>query len=94
MSIPQSVFNSPSPTLHTLKQIIDRRDQVIPGGSSIQKLIGLTPLLVEHHGHASVEGGARRRHLMDEEFGVDDSFNDLSLAAGDVSVQVVRNSNR
>lgn len=72
-----------------VRQIIDRRDQVIPGGASVQKLIGQTPLLVEHQGHAN-----RRRFVDDDEFGVDDSFNDLSLAVGDVSVQVVRNSNR
>lgn len=57
----------------------------------MQKLIGTTPLLVKHHSVRRYgDSSASQRAASD--FDVDDSFNDMSLAVGDISVQVVHNS--
>lgn len=72
-------------------QIIDKRNQVIPGGVTVQKLIGTTPLVVKHLGQY-VDGSVDGSWQAARDFDVDDSFNDMSIAVGDVSVQVVQNS--
>lgn len=70
-------------------QIIDKRHLVCPGGPKMQHLIGTTPLVVVHHGQYNTSEGVREPQL-----DVDDSFMDMSLAVGDLSLKVVQNSKR
>lgn len=61
---------------------------MIPGGASVQRLIGLQPLVVEHHGQFGNSSGSSGA-----DYG-DDTLHDMSVACGDVSVQVVHNCKR
>lgn len=70
-------------------QIVDNRHIVTPGGKSVQKLIGNAPLIIRHDGRLKSNLPASNRVEQQEE-----SFSDLSMMSGDISVQVVRDVNR
>lgn len=69
-------------------QIIDNRVVVTPGGKSIQKLIGTQPLVIRHDGKVKGHNQVRPK------VGFEDSLADLSVASGDISVQVVQDVHR
>lgn len=70
-------------------QIVDNRRIVTPGGKSVQKLIGNAPLVIRHDGRLKSNLPASKRLEEPEE-----SFSDLSIMSGDISVQVVHDVNR
>lgn len=72
----------------------DTRNTKIPGGAKVQKILGSTPVLIRHDGQSSNIMRHAPRHRPDDSFTVDDSFADLSLVPGDVSVQVIRQVER
>ncbi|XP_055311104.1 uncharacterized protein LOC129573932 [Sitodiplosis mosellana] len=72
------------------RKIIDHRHIVTPGGKSVQKLIGNPPLIIRHDGKMKSHG--HQAHAQAPPF--EDSLADLSVASGDISVQVVRDVHR
>lgn len=70
-----------------------RTPNKMPGGQKINRLIGkTTPTVVKHEGRLKMhEKGAKLNAANNT---VDQSFADLSLMSGDVSVRVVKNVNR
>lgn len=74
------------------KQEYDSRTpRKIPGGEKVQKLIGNnTPTVVKHEGR--YKSGVNVRINADDT--VDESFANLSVASGDVSIRVVKDLNR
>lgn len=59
-----------------------------PGGKSVQKLIGNTPLVIRHDGKIKNYNGGTRVPVQQH---FDESLSDLSMvSSGDISVQVVQ----
>lgn len=69
---------------------MDNRHIVTPGGKSVQKLIGNAPLVIRHDGRLKSNLPAPKRIEGPQE----ESFSDLSMMSGDISVQVVHDVNR
>lgn len=69
--------------------MIDHRYKVTPGGKSVQKLIGNQPLVIRHDGKIKGHNSshATKPHL-------EESLSDISIASGDISVQVVQDVHR
>lgn len=59
----------------------------IPGGKSVQKLIGNQPLIIRHDGRYKTGQNVVERPM-------EESLSDLSVLSGDVSVQVVHDVHR
>ncbi|XP_031630583.1 uncharacterized protein LOC116345405 [Contarinia nasturtii] len=72
------------------RKIIDQRHMVTPGGQSVQKLIGPAPLVIRHDG--KVKSQQNQGRAVAQMF--EDSLADLSIASGDISVQVVQDVHR
>lgn len=64
---------------------------VIPGGKSVHKLIGNAPLVIRHDGKVK-SGHANQASTRAQP--LEDSLADLSVASGDISVQVVQDVHR
>lgn len=62
---------------------------VTPGGKSVQKLIGNQPLVIRHDGKIKSNNSQPASQPLFE-----DSLSNLSMASGDVSVQVVQDVQR
>lgn len=69
-------------------QIIDHRQIVTPGGKTVKKLIGNVPLVIRH------EGKVKSHNDVYEQNFEESCLADLSMASGDISVQVVRDVHR
>lgn len=69
-------------------QIIDHRYIVTPGGKTVKKLIGNVPLVIRHEGKVKSHDDVDKQQLEESCFG------DLSMASGDISVQVVKDVHR
>lgn len=66
-----------------------------PGGKSVHKLIGNAPLVIRHDGHrhdGKVKSHGMQAHT--KPYQLEDSLADLSMASGDISVQVVHDVHR
>lgn len=63
---------------------------VTPGGKSVHKLIGNAPLVIRHDGKVKSHGN--QAYTKPNPF--EDSLADLSMASGDISVQVVQDVHR
>lgn len=61
-----------------------------PGGKSVHKLIGNAPLVIRHDGKVKSHG--MQAHT--KPYQLEDSLADLSMASGDISVQVVQDVHR
>lgn len=73
-------------------KIYDARTPIkMPGGEKVHKLIGNhTPTVIKHEGHFKSYANVP----INADDTVDDSFVNLSVASGDVSIQIVKNVNR
>lgn len=73
-------------------QIYDARTPIkMPGGEKVHKLIGShTPTVIKHEGHFKSYAIVP----INADDTIDDSFANLSVASGDVSIQIVKNVNR
>lgn len=69
-------------------QVIDAKKQKIPGGEKLNRIIGQMPCVISHTGRIH-SGSPFKRPVP-----VDDSFANLSVMSGDISVQVVRDVKR
>lgn len=69
-------------------QVIDATKQKIPGGEKLNRIIGQIPSVISHTGRIH-SGSPLKRNLP-----VDDSFANMSVMSGDISVQVVRDVKR
>lgn len=68
--------------------MIDHRHIVTPGGKTVKKLIGNAPLVIRHEGKVKSHVDVHKQHF-------DEScLADLSVASGDISVQVVKDVHR
>lgn len=69
-------------------QIIDAKTQKIPGGEKLNRIIGQIPSVISHEGR--IHSGSPIKRTVP----VDDSFANMSVMSGDISVQVVRDVKR
>lgn len=76
----------------TTSQMYDARTPIkMPGGEKVHKLIGNhTPTVIKHEGRFKSYANVP----INADDTVDDSFANLSVASGDVSIQIVKNVNR
>lgn len=79
-------------SFRNFSQIIDHRHIVIPGGRSIQKLIGASPMVIRHDG--KIKSNVNKATAPQQPLEDSISLNDLSVASGDISVQVVQDVHR
>lgn len=70
------------------QRVIDEKFQKIPGGEKLNRIIGQMPSVISHQGR--VHSGNPVKRIVS----TDDSFANVSIMSGDVSVQVVRDVKR
>lgn len=70
------------------QRVIDEKFQKIPGGEKLNRIIGQMPSVISHQGRIH-SGSPMKRSVP-----IDDSFANVSVMSGDISVQVVRDVKR
>lgn len=86
-------YKHPLTNIPTFQQIIDQRSQKIPGGASVQKLVGKQPHNICHQGQSGGSGSASKAAKVVRRM-ADETVLDMSVASVDVSVQVLQNCQR
>ncbi len=71
------------------QRVIDEKFQKIPGGEKLTRIIGQMPSVISHQGRIHSGSPITKRILP-----VDESFANVSVMSGDISVQVVRDVKR
>lgn len=72
-------------------QMYDNRTIKMPGGASVQRLVGDVPYAIKHEGRIQM---GIANHQPQQQPQINDSFADLSIMPGDLSIQVVKNVER
>ncbi|KAG4068074.1 hypothetical protein HA402_011407 [Bradysia odoriphaga] len=70
------------------QRVIDEKIQKIPGGVKLNRIIGQMPSVISHQGR--IHSGNPVKRIVP----TDDSFANVSVMSGDISVQVVRDVKR
>lgn len=70
------------------QRVIDEKFQKIPGGEKLNRIIGQIPSVISHQGRIHSGSPVKRPAPIDE------SFANVSVMSGDISVQVVRDVKR
>lgn len=70
------------------QRVIDEKFQKIPGGEKLNRIIGQIPSVISHQGRIHSDSPVKRM------VPIDDSFANMSVMSGDISVQVVRDVKR
>lgn len=70
------------------QRVIDEKFQKIPGGEKLNRIIGQMPSVISHQGRIKSDSPMKRT------VPIDDSFANVSVMSGDISVQVVRDVKR
>lgn len=70
------------------QRVIDEKFQKIPGGEKLNRIIGQIPSVISHQGR--IHSGSPMKRIVP----IDESFANMSVMSGDISVQVVRDVKR
>lgn len=70
------------------QRVIDEKFQKIPGGEKLTRIIGQMPSVISHQGR--IHSGSPMKRTVP----IDESFANMSVMSGDISVQVVRDVKR
>lgn len=73
------------------QRVIDEKFQKIPGGEKLNRIIGQMPSVISHQGRIHSDSQIKPKKRI---FPIDDSFANVSVMSGDISVQVVRDVKR